>query len=207
VPLPRRSAVVDPLPSDSWESIRLCRPASSRAIRRRGEDRLLDSAESRKSNDKLFLLPTDFLQIKSTSKFGTQALPASFRDTEDGTSQTLLFGERYHYDPVFDARLHDTGKFSRYPLHKWGAWGWTGGGNGTTHLFASSRVAINYTTPATASGYSHVNRRMSAFGSGHPGGANFVMADGSARFMAKGSTNWFIRSMLKPRGRLSVGIE
>ena len=83
--------------------------------------------------------------------------PASIKDTEDGTSNTLLFGERYHDDPVFDARLHETGKYSRYPIHKWGAWGWTGGGNGTTHLFGCSRVAINYTTPQTASGYSSVN--------------------------------------------------
>jgi prepilin-type N-terminal cleavage/methylation domain-containing protein/prepilin-type processing-associated H-X9-DG protein len=111
--------------------------------------------------------------------------PARINDTEDGTSHTLLFGERYHEDPLFDALLHEKGKYSRYPIRKWGAWGWTGGGNGTTHLFGCSRVAINYTTPPTASGYSSVNLRMSAFGSGHPGGANFAMADGSASFISE----------------------
>ena len=63
----------------------------------------------------------------------------------------------------------------------------TGGGNGTTHLLCSVRPdmtqSINYTTPEDASGYYHVNLRMSAFGSGHEGGANFVMADCSARFI------------------------
>ena len=110
--------------------------------------------------------------------------PVSFKNIEDGASNTLLFGERFHFDPIFDQRLWaNRGTYSRYPIAHWGAWGWTGGGNGTTHLFACSRVPINYTTPAIASGYSHVNRRMSAFGSGHPGGANFAMADGSARFV------------------------
>ena len=112
--------------------------------------------------------------------------PARFKDITDGTSNTLLFGERFHDDPIFNQRLHDTGQFSRYPIGSWGAWGWTGGGNGTTHLFACSRVAVNYTTPVTASGYADVNRRMSAFGSGHPGGANFALADGSAAFLQEG---------------------
>ena len=110
--------------------------------------------------------------------------PAMFKGIEDGSSNTLLFGERYHFDPVFDERLYRQQRLSRYEIHKWGAWGWSGSGNGTTHLFGCSRVPINYTTPNVGSGYSFVNKRMSAFGSGHPGGANFAMADGSAIFIS-----------------------
>jgi prepilin-type N-terminal cleavage/methylation domain-containing protein/prepilin-type processing-associated H-X9-DG protein len=111
--------------------------------------------------------------------------PARFKDIEDGASQTLLFGERYHEDPVFDLRLYTQQRLSRYPIRKWGAWGWSGSGNGTTHLFGCSRVAINYKTPGNASGFVGVNLRMSAFGSGHPGGANFALADGSATFLVE----------------------
>ena len=105
----------------------------------------------------------------------------------DGTSNTFLFGERYHFDPNFDSILHESSStFSRYPIAKWGAWGWIGGGNGTTHIFGSTRLdaPINYQTPADASAnYSNVNIRMSAYGSGHPGGANFALSDGSVRFV------------------------
>ena len=105
----------------------------------------------------------------------------------DGTSNTLLFGERYHFDPNFDRILHQSSQsFSRYPIAKWGAWGWIGGGNGTTHIFGSTRLdaPINYLTPEDASAnYSNVNIRTSAYGSGHPGGANFSLSDGSVRFL------------------------
>ncbi|PQO38016.1 DUF1559 domain-containing protein [Blastopirellula marina] len=115
------------------------------------------------------------------------ATPTRFADVTDGTSQTLLLGERYHFDPVFDKQLYESSsKYSRYPIAKWGVWGWTGGGNGTTHVFGSTRVPPNYTTPANVPpSYVAVNLRMSAYGSGHPGGANFAMTDGSIRFLSE----------------------
>jgi prepilin-type N-terminal cleavage/methylation domain-containing protein/prepilin-type processing-associated H-X9-DG protein len=156
--------------------------------------------EAMQSNGMFFMTGPDSRPERGQDFLISDQKPASFKDTEDGSSNTLLFGERYHFDPLFDERLHETGKFSRYPLNKWGAWGWTGGGNGTTHLFGSSRVPINYTTPVSASGYSFVNRRMSAFGSGHPGGANFAMADGSARFLAEGVDLIALQALSTRRG-------
>ncbi|MEM8911648.1 MAG: DUF1559 domain-containing protein [Planctomycetota bacterium] len=115
--------------------------------------------------------------------------PCTFAAVLDGTSQTLLIGERFHYDPIFDNRLHDNPtRYSRYPIHKWSAWSWTGGGNGTTMVLGSARtgIPINFTTPANAPiDYFSVNDRMSAFGSGHPGGANFAFVDGSVHFLTE----------------------
>ena len=117
--------------------------------------------------------------------------PCSPAMVKDGLSNTVMFGERYHFDPTFDKVLHyESGpKHSRYPIAKWSAWGWTGGGNGTTHVFGSARagVPINYTVDPllTSPGYTEVNLRMSAFGSGHSGGANFAFGDGSVRFLSE----------------------
>ena len=111
--------------------------------------------------------------------------PAAARD---GLTNTIMFGEKYHFDPNFDGVIFAGGSGrSRLPLAHWSAWGWTGGGNGNNSLFGSSRVAINYTVPdgLTSPSYTDMNLRMSAFGSGHPGGANFAMGDGSVQFLAE----------------------
>jgi prepilin-type N-terminal cleavage/methylation domain-containing protein len=104
----------------------------------------------------------------------------------DGTSNTFMMGERYHNDPNFETIVRAGGStsYSRYAIDEWGAWGWFGGGNGTTHVLGSTQMPLNYRTPVTATaGYSEVNNRMSAFGSGHPVGANFAMMDGSIQFL------------------------
>lgn len=119
------------------------------------------------------------------------AKPVRIRDIVDGTSNTIMFGERYHFDLNFDMIHHfnSTGSGSprsRYVIAQWGVWGWTGGGNGTTHVLGSSQTPINYRTPPTAPDtFAEVNKRTGAYGSGHSGGANFAFADGSVRFVAE----------------------
>lgn len=124
----------------------------------------------------------------STQNFLTpNATGTRIAEVSDGTTNTIMFGERDHFDPNFDQILHNhPTKFSRYPIAKWGAWAWYGGGNGTTHVLASTFVPINYKTPANATAnYANVNLRMSAFGSDHSGGANFAFSDGSTRYITE----------------------
>lgn len=115
------------------------------------------------------------------------AKPTRPRDAVDGLSSTLLFGERYHFDPVFDDVLYQNSSTpkAKYPIAHYGAWGWVGGGNGTGHVFGSTRVPLNYVLPDDATDdWDFLDFRLNAFGSGHPAGGNFALADGSARFIA-----------------------
>ena len=134
----------------------------------------------------LFMTGPDSKPFSNQVNLNSNASPARISEIRDGTSNTLFFGERDHLDQAFDELMHfGSFAYSRYPIAKWGAWGWTGGGNGTTHVLGSSRVPINYKTSPTASpSYAEVNLRMSAFGSGHTGGANFCLADGSVQYLA-----------------------
>src|SRR5262249_5713301 len=87
----------------------------------------------------------------------------------DGTSNTLLFGERYHKDRNF-AKIETLG-----------GWAWANFQGPQDYIF-SSRVPVNYLAPPNPS-LNDQDQRVCAFGSGHTGGANFALADGSVRFL------------------------
>jgi prepilin-type N-terminal cleavage/methylation domain-containing protein/prepilin-type processing-associated H-X9-DG protein len=94
-----------------------------------------------------------------------------FADITDGSSNTLLFGERYHKDPVYKN------------IETLGGWAWANFSAPQDYLL-STPVPVNYTIPAgTPLSNAVQDPRTCAFGSAHPGGANFTMADGSVRFL------------------------
>jgi prepilin-type N-terminal cleavage/methylation domain-containing protein/prepilin-type processing-associated H-X9-DG protein len=99
-------------------------------------------------------------------------------DISDGTSNTLLIGERYHLDPTFDALAGTS-------LGTYGGWAWANVYSMEDHT-GSSQAPINYMIPPGTSSdptYYYQNTRLAAFGSGHTAGANFALCDGSVRFL------------------------
>ena len=127
---------------------------------------------------------------------GLDQRPPTVLQITDGSSSTFLVGEQFHDDPVFDRLMYAPSYKSRYPLHGWSAWGWTGGGPGTAHVLGSPRERINYAVPeGTFPTHNAANIRVAVYGSGHPGGANFAYADGSVRFLADATELDVLRAM------------
>jgi prepilin-type N-terminal cleavage/methylation domain-containing protein/prepilin-type processing-associated H-X9-DG protein len=106
-----------------------------------------------------------------------------FADVTDGTSNTLFFGERYHRDPQFDVR-YDVVWPGSIPMADWGRWGFVATPGAVGNVALSTPAPINYRVPPGGN-FSTVEDRVCAFGSGHPGGANFAFADGSVRFVSQ----------------------
>jgi len=112
----------------------------------------------------------------------TRNVARRLAEISDGTSRTILMGERSNYDPVFDRCGPETG-WSTTKMANWN-WVWFGAeGN----AFLGTGVPINmrirdcveYRTPI------RYDDRINAFGSQHPGGAVFAFADGSVRFLSE----------------------
>ena len=102
-------------------------------------------------------------------------------DVTDGAGNTFLFGERLHHDPEFD-RLRPLVWPDATPVGGWGRWGYVANAGSMFQVTLHTAAPINYRVPPGGD-YSTVEDRDCAFGSGHPGGANFTFADGSVRFL------------------------
>lgn len=105
------------------------------------------------------------------------------KDATDGTSNTILMGERANHDPIFDKCGPETGS-STTMMGNWG-WVWFGAeGN----VFLGTSAPLNYRIPncATYSDPLRYEDRINSFGSMHTGGAQFAKADGSITFISDG---------------------
>jgi prepilin-type processing-associated H-X9-DG protein len=115
---------------------------------------------------------------------------------KDGTSQTLLLGERSHDDPNFDSF---TSQFwgKGQTLGEYGFWTGSCGNYALADATLSAYAPVNYRVPGSYADRAAMNPaasspsaftyyedlRLCAFGSQHPGGANFAMADGATHFL------------------------
>ena len=115
-------------------------------------------------------------------------------DVTDGLSNTALFGERSHVDPnndaVAPAIMPSSGQFIN-TMGQIGWWANSGGRLAAGDVTMSAFAPLNYRVPAdpptTYDAYFPLyEKRVNAFGSQHPGGANFALSDGSVRFVQDG---------------------
>ena len=99
------------------------------------------------------------------------------KDVFDGTSHTVLVGERDSFEPNWIV-----GGEQKLPNMR--GWAWSNF-NAMQDVLASAWVPVNYRLPGmvTSSFNASTDDRQNAFGSRHPGGANMVFADGSVRFI------------------------
>jgi prepilin-type N-terminal cleavage/methylation domain-containing protein/prepilin-type processing-associated H-X9-DG protein len=97
-------------------------------------------------------------------------------DITDGTSNTMLAGERYSQDP----------NVPEIDLADWRGWAWTNYNSGGDHLGDTSNP-LN--SPGSAIG---IDARKCNFGSGHVNGANFLFCDGSVRFLSMTTTSQIV---------------
>lgn len=103
-------------------------------------------------------------------------------DITDGTSNTFMFGERYHKDKNFDRM------YSNFPIIGWSGWAWCNQPNAIGDFLVGAAQPINWLIPDSATGPNSsanpwVQQRLSTMGSGHTGGANVCLADGSVRYV------------------------
>jgi len=109
--------------------------------------------------------------------------PVKVSDIIDGTSNTLMMGEKFHADPFFDTWQSGNSGLKMYQVS---AWAWAGGMKGAAQLFCSSKVPLNKTMlyyTSTPNQISWEDYRFNGWGSGHVGGVNFLFSDGSVRFL------------------------
>jgi prepilin-type N-terminal cleavage/methylation domain-containing protein/prepilin-type processing-associated H-X9-DG protein len=124
-------------------------------------------------------------------------------DITDGTSNTLLFGERYHRDPEYDRRWPVVWPVVG-PMASWGKWGAVANQGAMGNVTLSTPVQINYQVPSGGD-FSTVENRVCAFGSGHAHGANFAFADGSVRFLSESTPLATLQALSTRAGEEVVG--
>jgi prepilin-type N-terminal cleavage/methylation domain-containing protein/prepilin-type processing-associated H-X9-DG protein len=123
------------------------------------------------------------LQVPGDGMFPASNVSARLRDATDGTSHTLLAGER--------------------PLDEVGEWGWWSSGTGfdfhglADHVLTGAE-GLRRGAPGSSDDLTH-------FWSMHPGGCYFLFADGSVRFLSYSMNHDTFLSLCTRNGGEIVG--
>ena len=109
-------------------------------------------------------------------------------DIKDGTSNTLLFGERNRIDLTYGKLSNEINNGQLIELQNRTGWAWANQLGGFDYLFGATRTRpINWVIPldTTKDPDSKLqDDRLMVYGSQHSGGANFCFADGSVKFLS-----------------------
>jgi prepilin-type N-terminal cleavage/methylation domain-containing protein/prepilin-type processing-associated H-X9-DG protein len=138
----------------------------------------------------------------------TPTKPVRIVDITDGTSSTILFGEGYHRDPLwktFSDQCLWPATQNLDDMSQMAAW------NFISAVSRNASAPINWQlTPSDVAGpftrlsspcYDLEFKRLGAYGSGHGGGANVVMADGSVHFLRDSITLVTLQALSTRAGR------
>ena len=138
-----------------------------------------------------------FMAVGSAARKASDAptgIEVTFGNISDGSSNTVLFGELYHVDKNFDT-FNDAGYTSDSTIRGWSRWYPAGGDAGLSNIMGGAFAPVNYTIPwafgesgapsSRNAWFIFQDQRLSAFGSGHLGGANLVYGDGSTHFIGE----------------------
>ncbi len=142
------------------------------------------------TNDGVFMATGTQARRAATAPAGTQV---TLLGITDGTSNTLMFGERSHFDPNFDAFTTQLNFNSGSTLSGWSRWYPAGGDAGLGNIMCGAFAPLNYRIPFAPGGagaptnqnawFVFQDQRFSSIGSQHSGGANVAFCDGSVRFL------------------------
>jgi prepilin-type processing-associated H-X9-DG protein len=122
-------------------------------------------------------------------------------DILDGTSNTLLFGERYHRDVDYDL---NAGTFTKM---------WLGilvpvgrrAGDGRRDARDDGPDQLPASAGNRGDNAAYEERRITAMGSGHSGGCNVALADGSTRFVSENVDDATFRALSTRAGGETIG--
>ncbi len=187
-------------PSDMLKNETIPYPESGTPIEYYGGTSYLANGGSRpiyatySTNDGVFMATGSAARKAPTAP---QAIICRIADIIDGLSNTILFGEHRHEDRNFDT-FTVAGWNSGSTIRGWSRWYPAGGDNGLGDIMGGAYAPINYQIPwahgdpgapgSASAWYDYQDRRLSAFGSLHPAGANLGLSDGSVRFVASQMT-------------------
>jgi prepilin-type N-terminal cleavage/methylation domain-containing protein/prepilin-type processing-associated H-X9-DG protein len=127
----------------------------------------------------------------------------------DGTSNTIMFGERQHKDENFD-KIYTT-----FNIIGWSGWAWVNQENALGDFLVGACQPINWmvpasavgTTPSNTSNNNVIRQKLSSMSSAHTGGANVCLADGSVRFLRDSTTQPVLWAMATRAGGEVVNFD
>ncbi len=126
----------------------------------------------------------------------------------DGTSNTLMWGERQHKDKNFDLI------YTTFPILGWSGWAWCDQENAAGDFLGGATMPINWQVPDSAIGSpmntsnnNYIRMKLSSMSSGHTGGANVALCDGSVRFLRDSTPQAVLWALATRAGGETVSAE